>query len=423
MAAPLAPEALAPDGARRRGSARYGATSLTVMAFNGAAQALLAATYLLTARTSGPETFGWLVSAVALASAVAGIVDFGQGTYLIRELARGTITPEHALARVATTVTGLLLVGTLTALVGVLLFPGRAALALIALLPAALAAGTSVPVLLSGRGRPVLAAAIDLSGRTTALTVLLLLGRAGTDVSVAFPAALLSGHLIAATAALVAHRPVLSQLRRRWPANPFRGSSGFGFSVLFLNVQRLDVVLLTVVAGPAVGGIFGAVSRCATPLTTLTGAFLQSSRPHMAGAATGRAAARAVLANGWALVPAWAVMGATALASPFLVGHLLGTAYADSAPVLSVLALGMIFWSLCQVMLALYQSRGGEHRCARLIGVAAAAQLLAVAGGGLLSGPLGAGWGVVGAQLLLLVLLARLGLSLSRGSRPGAGVR
>ncbi|MDN3496516.1 lipopolysaccharide biosynthesis protein [Planococcus sp. APC 4015] len=367
------------------------------------AQVLVAVIYIVTARDTDPATYGAVVTAIAVGTSAAGLVDFGSNAFWTREAASGR-TPATGLgARVSgKLLLALALAVTATVVTSVV---APAYLAAGAILVAVLLGQTMlIPLRALRRGETV--ALLVLIERVAAVLLFGLLSAIGVDPTTALWIALALGTLtLAAMAGALTPTTERMQFFGGWPRNPWAGSRHYGWSSIAASAQQLDLPLLGIVAGPAAAGLYGAVNRWTQPMQLLSGAFSSASAPFIAQAEGWSHARRIVLRSSWMLFVAVGVCIALAITAPVIVPFLLGDQYDGSAEILQWLALGTIPAIFNQPIVSALQARRYDHLVAIPWLVCVAIQLALIVILGPLLGALAAAIAFTTLQVLLFAVL------------------
>ncbi|PPF67800.1 hypothetical protein C5E16_08370 [Clavibacter michiganensis] len=381
----------------------------------GIAQIGTAIIYLIAARSSGPEAFGQAVTAVAVATAAVGIIDFGTNSLWLRETARGDLTPITLLQRSY----GKLLIACLVL--------AAAATAIVVLAPDTnlwTAAPIGMFLLLSqtaqvpirARARMSVIAASLLIDRATGLAVM------GTALAIDIRGAtilwiaLVSGSIVS-TAFLVFKMPDREAFRsaRTIDLHPWSGSGFYGLSSVAVSAQSLDVAILSATAGPSAAGLYGAVNRWTQPMSLAVTAFAQSAVPVVARYRSWALAWPHVRNALWMPAAAMTACVIAFVTAPAVVDFLVGAAYAQSADVLRILAIGTLFAIINQPLAVFQQSLGRDRPVSFATVSSVALQLILVAVLAPQYGAMGAAWAFVAAQICICALLL---VTLFRSHRP-----
>jgi O-antigen/teichoic acid export membrane protein len=369
------------------------------------AQILTAVIYLLAARSSGPEAFGHAVTAVAIASSAVGFIDFGTNSLWLREAARGDLTTEHlaerAFGKLAFAGLVLLIAGT-----ALLIWSPTALLWTAAPVAMFLLLSQTAQVPLRAKSKMLTVALSLILDRVVGLSVLTLSMLLGAEGAAALWIALVSGST-ASTALLVTRMPDRQELgrTRRVSRAPWRGSGFYGLSSVAVTSQTLDVAIMSAVAGPAAAGVYGAVNRWTQPMSLAVSAFAASAVPVVARARSWKNAWPVVRKALWLPIAAMGACLLVIVAAPFFVDLLVGEAFAESASVLRVLALGTLLAIANQPLAIFQQSLGHDKPVSFVTTSAVLLQLVLVAVFAGAAGPVGAAWAFVCAQGVICVLL------------------
>jgi len=378
------------------------------------AQILTALIYLFAARVSGPTAFGQVVTAIAIATSAVGILDFGTNSLWIRETAKGALS-THDLARRA--LSKILIALGVFAVGGVCLYllspnPWLWTAAPIALF---LLISQTAQVPLRAHSRIGVVALSLVVDRLVGMLVLFGGMLIGADGAAALWLALVCGS-IGGTLLLVSQMPgrrrllVMPELGHQ----PWRGSGFYGLSSMAVTSQSLDVAIMSAVAGPAAAGIYGAVNRWTQPMQLAVSAFAAAAVPVVARAQSWSTAWPQVKKAVWLPVMAVVACVVVMIGAPFFVDVLVGEAYADSATVLRVLAIGTLFAIGNQPLAVFLQSLGRDRAVSFITAPVVVLQLLLVAVLASLYGAVGAALAFVAVQVAMFFLL----LLLTRNAKP-----
>ncbi len=357
------------------------------------------------------------MSAIALGTVLAGVLDFGSNAYWVREYASGRMGRRSLGARLITKIAFSIAVAG----------AGAAALAMVAP-PGWWRAGPVAVSLLVNQSMQAVLRANMLSHRVAVsmicdrATVALLVGLAslsGADPAAMLWLALTAGSLVSAAMSwrLIPRqtRPVLGF---RGPRNPWRGCGPYGLYGVAIAAQNLDVPLTGQFGGAAAAGLYGAVNRLVQPMSLLTTAFSAAAMPFVAEAPSVRAAWLRIKSALWLPAAAIAACGAVAMLAPYLVVLLIGSQYQGSVGVLQILALGTIPAVLNQPIAVFLQARGHDRVVAAVVTFGVLIQLALTIVLSQRFGAVGSAWAYVVLQVgvlgcLLLVAARRA------GRRPG----
>jgi O-antigen/teichoic acid export membrane protein len=378
------------------------------------AQILTALIYLFAARVSGPTAFGQVVTAIAIATSAVGILDFGTNSLWIRETAKGALS-THDLARRA--LTKILIALGVFAVGGVCLYllspnPWLWTAAPIAMF---LLISQTAQVPLRAHSRIGVVALSLVVDRLVGMLVLFGGMLIGADGAAALWLALVCGS-IGGTLLLVSQMPGRRRLlvTPELGHHPWRGSGFYGLSSMAVTSQSLDVAIMSAVAGPAAAGIYGAVNRWTQPMQLAVSAFAAAAVPVVARAQSWSTAWPQVKKALWLPVMAVIACVVVIIGAPFFVDVLVGEAYADSATVLRVLAIGTLFAIGNQPLAVFLQSLGRDRAVSFITAPVVILQLLLVAALASLYGAVGAALAFVAVQVAMFLLL----LLLTRNAKP-----
>jgi O-antigen/teichoic acid export membrane protein len=375
-----------------------------------AAAALQLATFVLTGRALGPETFGLLAATYAIAAVATDVAGLGGDAAMVRAVAvdpsRRPAALGHALILLAASYPPVALAATAAAalLVGGSLGPGTVALLVCGdiLVGRATAAAELVQVAL---GRPTGAGLVRLAAvaarAATAVLVFVLLR--ATDAH--------AWAIAAATQSAVTAGLILALCGRPRPRID-RDALGFGLLLMLNGLARslaanLDRIVLAALLPPAVLGLYAAGSRLQLVGAVTNQAATRILYPRFFRAAEAGPAALATLTRSAALAMAavglLASVGIAAVAP--LLPLLLGPDFAGTAAVAAALGLA------CPFVALQYPPADALTACGRqplrtavtFAGVLAAALLLAA--GASAAGLAGAVAGFVAGQAALAALL------------------
>jgi O-antigen/teichoic acid export membrane protein len=372
----------------------------------GIAQLGVGLMYLLAARDQDARAFGAMVSALAFATALVGVVDWGSNNYWVRELAAQRAALGEVGARARTKVCAGALAIPLAGLACATTHLGIQWLEAAFVFAAVLAEQTATVGLRVGT-RLELVGLVFLLDRAVATGTMLVFLAAGVPGSHALSLGLAIGAGAGCVAALLLDRRHSLPLRAKpFIRNPWAGSGAFGVATTATTLQSLDVFVLSASAGPASAGLYGAINRWTQPLGLLVSAYAQSIAPAVARAHGWRASWAAMRSAIW--LPCAAALGCVvaALFSPALVALLLTTTYSGSARLLSVLAIGTIPAIANQILSVTLQARGHQSAPALLLLLGVTIQLLTVSAVGSHGGAMTAAIAFLAMQIFLLVGLS-----------------
>ncbi|WP_171041341.1 polysaccharide biosynthesis C-terminal domain-containing protein [Sinomonas susongensis] len=352
------------------------ATSLA--AATGVAQGLLALLYILAARGSGPEALGSAVSAVALATAGVGFIDFGTNSHWVREIARGTLS----LGEFSSRLTGKIVAATGLAAVWttlMLLFDRNSLSWTAGPIMLCLLINQSLQVSLRAAARGELVAIAILSDRMVALSLFAVLTVAHFNGAAVIWVCLCCGSVTASVVGFrLTKRTLRPNLRAAARINPWRGASFYGLATLANTSQALDLPVLSLAGGATAAGIYGAVNRWTQPMSLLANAFSTAAAPLISRAGNIVDAWKHLRKAMWMLAAAIVLSGGIAVASPLIIELLLGASYEDSIAALRLLAVATIFSIVAQPLSVVLQSLGRDRFVAGVLAGAVLIQLALV---------------------------------------------
>ncbi|HPZ14621.1 MAG TPA: hypothetical protein PLK04_10340 [Bacillota bacterium] len=365
------------------------------------AQLLVAALYILTARSMRPEDYGPIVTAIGMGLAAAGFLDLGSTAYWIRELASLRITHESLDSKVFTRL--VIAAGiAIAVIVGSLIVAPKFAATGVLILSTSIAQSAFVPIRAQMRSESV--AWLMVVGRIVAVALFGLQVYAGVGQGLALWTSLAIGDLASAACAVAVTPPRDRLGIRICPlSNPWTGSKWYAVSVMSTSAAQLDLPIIAVLSGPTAAGMYGGVSRWTQPVLVATGAFAQATAPFIAAEAKIRQLKGELLRASWILVAAVGLSIAIFLTAPWLVETLLGDEFAESAPVLRLLALAMLCNTVNQPLTVALQSRRFDRIAAGLVLVTVATHLIVTSLLVHSMGAIGAGVGMLTAQIVGLV--------------------
>lgn len=380
---PVLAQSPARDRGRRRKQKRKGAASVgrqasSLAAATGIAQGLLAVLYVLAARESRPEDLGSAVSAVALATAGVGFIDFGTNSHWVREISRGTLSHRDFSLRLTSKI--LVAAGVAAIWTGLAtVFSPHSLMWTAGPVMLCVLMNQTFGVSLRAAARGDLVAVAILCDRIVALGLFLILTALHFSGAEIIWVCLCCGSIAASTIAFSlterSLRPVLKAIAR---VNPWRNASFFGLATLANTSQSLDLPLLSLSGGPLAAGIYGAVNRWTQPMSLLANAFSAAAAPYVSKSGNIIHAWNHVRKAIWMLVAAIVLCGIIAAASPLIVGLLLGSSYQDSITALRLLAIATIFSIVAQPLSVVLQSLGRDGFVAGVLASAVVIQLALV---------------------------------------------
>jgi O-antigen/teichoic acid export membrane protein len=354
---------------------------------------------ILLARGLGPAAFGYFAGSIALGAVAGSILGFGSSAQALRLLAAEE--PRRLAAALlwirlctAAAVAGIVLAAGLVGPVEVI----------------AAAAIYSATEVISELGQSVL-----LGMRRV------LLGHLAILLRRALPAALLlaSGPM---------EWPALTALSVGWGSTailtlglcwnsvarplPFiaavRSGVHFWSSTALVNLQNLDVVLVQAIAGPFVGGQYGAASRVVNPLNLFTATILSVLTPSLAAASGAGERARLFRRGQYTLLGYLGLLAAAAPAAYWLGPLVLGHEYQEAAPLFAAFTTAAGISGLSQIHVSLLYALDLARPVAtsRLVAIPLGLAILAAATQA--AGIYGAAAGIIAMQAVQLGLLHRM---------------
>lgn len=393
------------DSPSGEGSVFFGAAILS--------QALVALFYIQAARNASPPALGAAASVVAVSAWVVALVDFGNTSLVLREIAGNRMTGREMHQLLTGRVVVLLVLWIPAVLATVV--AATPLIAMVAAMASVRLVLQTTSAALRARRRKALPAGLSVLEPSVAILMFAFLPIARPELRIT--AALLMGmaaSLAVAWGATVHEfgKPTRS-LKHNWAA-----SRHLGVFSLAVTASDLDVPIASLSGSAGYAGEFAAVSRWTRPTVVLTGAFLQMAGPRMAGASSGREAWRSVRSASWLL---WLALGASvglAIIGPQLITVMLGAAYAGSASALVVLSVAAAVTVPTQVLAHFLIQRRHDRAVSRIMVATTAFQLLLVVPMAQEFGALGLATATLASKLASLGLLA--GLAARLRSRSGA---
>jgi O-antigen/teichoic acid export membrane protein len=374
------------------------------------------AALIVLARGLGPDNLGVVVLTTSIASFTAAAVEFGISPVLVRfrpELEEDD--PEmwaaviRSMARIVGATAAVISVLALVALSLATVVPLSAGAMRAVTLGLAIAVPTIVLTFFQGylqsyrRFREI--ALLSIGGALARLSMIVTLALAHSlSVASVLAVYLVTACTVASAAWQVTIRradvPAVSRATRRRAralVAPYLRWTMAGRASVALN-GRLDIFLLSILAGAAATGVYGAASQSATPFPMLATAVGEVSFPHFA--ARHRGANTRGIIHRWASWLPVLVIGSTAaaLAGAYILPSVLGTQFEQSSAPFAVLvtAYGLQIW-LQPIAALLYASN--RQRPAASIAVA---QTLMVAA---LDMALIPAYGALGPALAILITI------------------
>ena len=372
-----------------------------------------AITYLLAARALGPPVFGLLSGAIGIVILTAAFADFGINGWVIRALARSPSSSDLF----TRTLTAKLVLALLLAIAWVvvsLTALDRSSLKLaVALLAGYLASQVVVGTLtvpFRASENMVIVSVVGVVEKAVTLGVWLAMQGVTGYRPEGLPIALVAGggaSIVCATILIPRQLLSVSTPSIREVIGLWKSSYSFGMVGVSSQIQRVDVAIVSLVAGSYAAGVYAAPARLTTFLSVIPASFSAAVFPRIARSAVDGTSQRPELISAGAMLGVMVILlGALAIAAPVLVPLVLGHAYVSSVGVLRIYLLVVLINSANQPLVALLQAAGHEHFVGRAMIAAAVVGLLAVAVGAGTRGAEGAAEGALILQLMQLGLFA-----------------
>lgn len=368
--------------------------------------------YIFAARDFGPNVFGSLAALIGIALVVASFADFGINGVTIRELARDPRSTEPFIH----TLTAKLAIGGLLAAlwtVAVIVFMNRSSLLSAACVIAAYLAllivwGTLTVPFRAAENMAVVGLITSVE-KCSALGAWLALKPLTGSHPVLLPTTLAFGCGMAALCSVALLPKRFRSIGRLSPTQLvalWRSSFSFGMVGVASQILRADVAIVGSVAGSFAAGVYAAPARLANFLSVVPASFSAAVFPRLAGGLDRRAVRReAVLGASVVLLVMAVGLLALGIAAPVIVPIALGRAYSSSADVLRVYLVVVLISSVNQPLLAFLQAEGHERYAGRATVASVVLGLAAIAVGARINGGVGAAWGGVALQTILLLLM------------------
>jgi O-antigen/teichoic acid export membrane protein len=383
-----------------------GVQAISLAGATGFAQALIAVIYLYAARASAPDQFGMAVTAIALGTSAAGFIDFGTNSFWVREVVRKNLTVKLLGDRLFGKLYITALIASFWCLTCMIAFTGSL-LWTAGPIMFGLVLNQACQVPLRANAQGVLVAFSVLADRVAALLIFMILIACGVSSISALWPALVAGCL---TASIMGWTMSSSNFRPSvtfWiKSNPWKGAGFFGMAGLANSVQALDLALLSLISGPAAAGLYGAVNRWTQPMTMLASAFSSAAAPFVAKSSNILHSWLHIRRGLWIPCAAIALSFFVFLFAPWIVTILLGSAYADSAPILQILSVVSILSIISQPIFVSLQAIGRDKYVAVCMVITVCVQIILVAVLAPPFGVLGAAWAALSMQTLLTCFLA-----------------
>lgn len=363
----------------RREGAGLSQHALVFAAARAAGQLIMVAVHAVLARHIGVERFGVFTSAFALATVLSGLIDFGAGSYWVREYSAGRLSPPEFRSRSSGKICVGGLVASLLLFAGFVGLPLEFAVLVAGLLIASVVYQTSQVILIAAQNNTKLSILV-LSERVVLGGVFLALASLSplrTEISLVIAYMCSALVFISFTGLVVPElRPNFRDVawRRTW-----HGTRYYGISTCLISLQSTDVVIGGAVGGQAVAGAYGAVSRWTMPINLATQAFASLLNPIASAAKDRHDVWQQMRKSLW--LPGASVLVAVVMAvfAGPLVLLVLGSAFEDSVGILRLMALAASLSCLAQVASTVLQARRRERTVAAGLAAAVSVQLLLVA--------------------------------------------
>lgn len=391
--------------------------ALLLASARASGQLIMVAIQAVVARQIGVERFGVFASAFAMATVLSGLIDFGAGSYWVREFSAGRLSSAEFGRRSS----GKICVGALVALVllsaGILGLPFRLL---------ALAAGVLIASVVSQTFQVMLIAAQKNTKLSTyALLERLVLGAVFSLLTWLSPLApeftFVVSYICASftfaglTSATVPQ--LLPNFREIAWQRTWAGARYYGLSTCLISLQSTDVLIGGAVGGPGVAGAYGAVSKWTMPITLATQSFSSLLNPIVSAAQDRHDVWRRMRKSVW--LPAISVLAAVTMAvfAEPLVLFVLGRQFIESVGIMRLMALAAALSSIAQVAFTVLQARRRERVVALGLAVAVSTQLMLVAPLVQHFGALGLAVAAIAAQSVLCLVLGAslIGVLRTRG--------
>lgn len=376
--------------------------TITLATATALSQGALALGLIVVARDAGQTALGQVVITLAVATLIAGVVDFGTNNFWVRELAVQRVTLKQLSPRVNGKFAAATALGSLASVVGSVAYSSHAAwIAPIAVLTL-VTQSLQVPLRAEGRTLPQATSTVVnrlIFGATFGLQLWLGVG-AGSAILLAVAAGFL------ADGAFLASAGSYKLLAFTRPALPWQGALKFGLASLATSAQNADLPILGMSVGASTTGTFGAVNRWVQPMTMTATAVCISAASDVNRASTTTEAIRVFRRVRTPLIVAVGVNLTVAALAPWIVPILLGQGYSDSSPVLSLMAIGASFVVLNQPLVIILQARKRDGFVSACLLSSVVGYLAAVSALGSQLGAVGAGLAYLLLQLVVTLFLA-----------------
>jgi len=391
---------------------------------------------IVIARGLNPAEWGTFSAFLSLGLAVSIIVNFGMGTWLLRELSKlwadESLPDAEARARASWLSTHALVISSTIGAVSVCfaivytLASGHASLTVVAAsmlaYGALLGSATALDAYLRSRRRIRLLVAFTVTEKAL-LVVLVVAGEiAGFGVPAIAIAYLIAGTVrlaIVAFAVFASDHLTFVRPSREALREVTLGSLPFALNTASLNIiPRLDsFVLLTISATSA--GYFATGERALGPALLVPVALTTTLFPFLSRETSSTRSVRTFAALLASVGLALAVVGA--LLAPVLIPWIFGQQYRDSIHVVQVMLFVLPFIYASNALLTHLYLEGREHTVLRVTIAASLLGTVAIVAGQLISGPAVAATGLVLRQATIFAALVMLEIGVARASAAQGG--
>lgn len=357
------------------GSPSVARQGLGLGAARAAGQLVMVVVFAVIARMAGVERVGFVTSAVAIATFLSGLVDFGAGSFWVREYASGRLSAAEFRSRSGGKVVAGTLLATVVMVGNLFDFSPTLIVGAALLLISSVLSQTYQVVLVAAREAKSLIVLAVIERLALAFVFFLLVTLVGVAPEFAFYYGYLAGSLV--FCALAARRmpmlrPSLQGLSWR---STWKGSGHFGLSKAIISLQATDVLLGATVGGPAVAGVYGAVARWTMPITLLTNSFVTMLTPNIAAAVDRKDTWRGLRGSLWLPGVTLVAAAVVLIFSKPAVLIILGKEFESSVPVLQLLVVAAALSSCAQVAISVLQARRREKVVSVALGGAVGIQL------------------------------------------------
>lgn len=389
---------------------RFGLGVASTVGLNVIASLISAAIVLLVLRTASPSDWGGVTAAVGVAQFCGGLLDMGSTSYATRALSRPGITALDAefqrlqVARL-TIWRLLILVGTSAWLLSSLGFSWW-----LILLGASTFLSIGATVKMVAALQFFRAALMTVLDKAVAFTALLVALAIEVPAYLAYPAALAIG---ATTSALTAM--VLSGTRGTlvWPlfiARPhhiWRGSASFGVANTAPALLLFDVAIVALLANAHEAGIFALGARLVAPLSVAAAATSRVVLPLFSYRTVTLPGRRTVVRAVAVLSMVLGGLGLLLVMASWWVPALFGERFVEAIWPVRLYILNVMVVLFTRTLATFLQAQGRESAVSVMVLSCVLFALAGIAVGALLAGAVGASFGVLVANLVLVFLLVR----------------